>query len=67
MKKTFITALLGCTMLAGCNNSDNKASAGNDQGTFASQIDTLNKTNTALTAQVGELQAANKGASEVAV
>lgn len=67
MKKTFITVLLGCTMLAGCNDGNDKASAGNDQGTFASQIDTLNKTNAALTAQVDELQAANKGASEVAV
>ncbi|SFI72913.1 hypothetical protein SAMN04515648_1387 [Phyllobacterium sp. CL33Tsu] len=67
MKKTFITALLGCTMLAGCNNGDDKATTGNDQGTFASQIETLNTTNAALTAQVGELKAANQGASDVAV
>ncbi|UGY10143.1 GH92 family glycosyl hydrolase [Phyllobacterium pellucidum] len=67
MKKTFITALLGCTMLAGCNNGDDKATTGNDQGTFASQIETLNNTNAALTAQVGELKAANQGASDVAV
>lgn len=42
-KKAFIAGLLGCTMLAGCNNSDDKklTTPGTSQGTFAGEIGQL--------------------------
>lgn len=64
MKKSLISALLGCTMLAGCNNADDKVDA-NTRSTF----DALSKANVeataridALTTQVGALKEGNQAA-----
>ncbi|SDP35675.1 alpha-1,2-mannosidase, putative [Phyllobacterium sp. YR620] len=60
MKKTFITALLGCTMLAGCNNGDDRTSDNTDpQGTFNAKIEEANGRVSALTAEVQALNSAN--------
>jgi putative alpha-1,2-mannosidase/outer membrane murein-binding lipoprotein Lpp len=57
LRRIFMAGLLGCTMLAGCNGSDDKAD-NTSQGTYAvkTDIDQLQADNAALRAQIAALQ-----------
>jgi predicted alpha-1,2-mannosidase len=58
-RKAFIAALLGSTMLAGCDGSDDKKDTAQSQGTFNAKLDEANGRVASLSTEVDGLKKAN--------
>jgi predicted alpha-1,2-mannosidase len=58
-RKTFLLALLGCTMLVSCDGSNDKTETAKSQGTFTDKVDETKGGVAILATEVDELKRAN--------